>query len=98
MTTLPERSCGRCEFMSLVLRHANGVPTQSMIRVCRRNPPAVEMIEVRRDPHPSGWGPDIVTRAPITNWPEIAETDWCGEFKPRQIEPPAQLERQPIGS
>jgi hypothetical protein len=45
---------------------------------CHRNPPQIVAVMVN-----TGRGAVL---APVAGFPQIAEKDWCGEYRPRQFE------------
>lgn len=61
-------SCATCKYKGIYLR-ASGELGPS---ICRRNPPVVHAIIMP--------GPNGLTLATPTSWPEINDAHWCGEY------------------
>lgn len=62
--------CPVCAFVQV--DHPEGAPDDAVIFICRRRAP-VAIADPRGWPEETGWAV----------WPQVAETDWCGDFAPR---------------
>lgn len=76
--------CATCRFMRFGERANNGRPTGQPVRVCARFPPQTAMVDTKRES--DALGGLTIHREPTTNWPEVGELAWCGEWQER---PPA---------
>lgn len=75
-----EESCGNCRFFRRIrIGQAGGV--------CRAKPPVPMLIGAQSNPHTNEQFPII-----NTYWPQIPDTEWCGEYA-RRVVPQVDLSK-----
>ena len=69
--------CNNCHFARIAHRMSNGVP-EGAVQVCKRFPPTAHMALLSETNLERVFGP-------ISTFPEIGPTEWCGEWKLKEV-------------